>query len=85
MVIIGQSFVMKMQTEKIVEVFKTSIENQCDSALVRTVLYVLYPEAKINVDLEDCDKILRIEHSFISIEEVTKMVKALGHQCEVLV
>jgi hypothetical protein len=76
---------MEMQTEKIVEVFKTSIENQYDSSLVSNVLYVMYPEAKINFDLEDCDKILRIEHSFVSIEEVTKMVKALGHQCEVLV
>lgn len=76
---------MEMQTNKIVEVFKTSIVNQCDSSLVSNVLYVLYPEAKINIDLEDCDRILRIEHSRVPVEEVIKMVKALGHQCEVLV
>ncbi len=74
-----------MEYDKIVEVFKTSIENQYDCSLVSNVLYVMYPEAKINIDLEDCDKILRIEHSSISIEKVTKIVEALGHQCELLV
>lgn len=82
---IGQFFVMLMETNKIVEVFKTSIGNQQESSLVSNVLYVLYPTAKINIDLEDCDRILRIEHNLVPVEEVTKMVKALGHQCEVLI
>ncbi|GCC53409.1 hypothetical protein SanaruYs_36530 [Chryseotalea sanaruensis] len=82
---IGQFFVMLMETNKMVEVFKTSIDNQQESTLVGNVLYVMYPAAKINFDLADCDRILRIENSTVSVESVTKIVNALGHQCEVLV
>jgi hypothetical protein len=85
MVTTGQSLAKQMDTNNVVEVFKTSIGNQQESILVSNVLRVMYPAAKINFDLEDCDNVLRIENSSIPIEEVTKMLKALGYQCEVLV
>lgn len=68
-----------------VEVFKTTVNNFQESEVVCNVLQVLYPAAKINIALDDCDRILRIENSNVSVDDVNKMVKALGYKCEVLV
>ena len=45
----------------IVEVFKTNVSNQHLANRIITDLNQLYPNYRINFDLEDCDKILRIE------------------------
>jgi len=39
---------------------------------------------KINFDLEDCDKILRVEGENILNEKITGLVTESGYQCEVL-
>ncbi len=44
-----------------VEIFKTSIESREQSETVKQDLLTLFPSAKINFDLDDCDRILRIE------------------------
>jgi hypothetical protein len=83
--ITGQFFAMQTETHTVIEIFKTSINSQQAAALVKHVLSDKYPDAKINFDLEDCDRILRIENKVICVEEVTAIVNTLGHQCEVLV
>lgn len=83
--ITGQFFAMQTETDTVIEIFKTSINSQQAAALVKYVLSDKYPDAKINFDLEDCDRILRIENKVICVEEVTAIVNTLGHQCEVLV
>jgi hypothetical protein len=81
----GLFFAMQTETDTVIEIFKTSINSQQAAALVKHVLSDKYPDAKINFDLEDCDRILRIENKVICVEEVTALVNTLGHLCEVLV
>ena len=67
-----------------VEVFKTNVQ---DRGTARTIVHYLHreiPDATINFDLEDCDKILRISNSSFMKEDVVRMVLMLGHYCEVL-
>ncbi len=44
----------------------------------------LLPHAKINFDLNDCDKILRVESQQLCIDEIVKVLKNKGFSCEVL-
>ena len=47
--------------QAIVEIFKTSVNNQQLANQIVSNLNQLYPDYQINFDLEDCDKVLRIE------------------------
>lgn len=67
-----------------VEVFKTDVNNQEDAAQVISALQVILPSAKINFDLEDCDKILRIENQTININTIEKKLKELNCTFELL-
>ncbi len=46
-----------------VEIFKTNVRNKFDSNYIIAIIQRQYPNYKINFDLEDCDKILRVEGS----------------------
>lgn len=67
-----------------VEVFKTNVDDpQIADTLVRELEKFL-PTARINFDLEDCDKILRIEGSINNFEKIPDRLQALGYECESL-
>ena len=67
-----------------VEVFKTDVyEEERSLAIVQTLLQY-FPDNKINFDLEDCDKILRIEGENILSERIKELLNEAGHRCEVL-
>ena len=68
-----------------VEVFNTNV-NDIDQAysLMATLLNAI-PFSKINFDLQDCDKILRIEGSSIDLEMVIDIVTSCGYICEILI
>ncbi|MEO1050753.1 MAG: hypothetical protein AAFX87_09005 [Bacteroidota bacterium] len=67
-----------------VEVFKTSIENDRDAQSVRTVLKKYFGYSNIAFDLQDCDRILRIEACEISSNSVINKLKKIGVECVVL-
>lgn len=67
-----------------IEIFKTNVADESAAEYVINRLLELVPEARINFDLEDCDKILRIEHEHIPVFEIEKFVSALGFSCSVL-
>ena len=67
-----------------VEVFKTNVIEVDEARQVVHELLMHFPEAKINFDLEDCDKILRVENSRIDVEKTVTVVNVIGYQCEVL-
>ncbi|SIS97692.1 hypothetical protein SAMN05421766_10625 [Zobellia uliginosa] len=48
-------------TSTIVEIFKTNVGSQQLANKIVNDLNQLYPDYIINFDLEDCDKVLRIE------------------------
>lgn len=51
----------------IVEIFKTNVDSRKLASKIVTDLNQLYPNYHINFDLEDCDRVLRIEGN-ISID-----------------
>jgi hypothetical protein len=68
----------------VIEVFKTNVENADESAQLIHQLHAHFPSYKINFDLEDCDRILRIEGVNISPEAITEILSSCHYQCEVL-
>ena len=67
-----------------VEVFKTNVEEDAASGLLIQYLLLHFPESKISFDLDDCDKILRVEAVNICIEKIISIMKGKGYQCEVV-
>jgi hypothetical protein len=69
-----------------IEIFKTNVETEREARLLKSFLSELFPTAKITFDLEDCDRILRIEMG----DEPAELLKAAeilaknGFFCEVL-
>ena len=43
-----------------------------------------FPDCKINFDLEDCDKVLRVEGIIPSPEFIIEVVSLKGYQCAFL-
>jgi hypothetical protein len=67
-----------------VEVFKTNVDRSelADQVILR--LRVHFPSSKINFDLEDCDKILRIEDQEVCSDTIIDLLKTSGVECEAL-
>jgi hypothetical protein len=67
-----------------VEVFKTNVALQEQACKLLGLLLQRFPSSRINFDLEDCDKILRVEgHDFI-IDDVMLLLRREGFACSVL-
>ena len=67
-----------------VEVFKTNVDRSELADQVISRLRVHFPFSKINFDLEDCDKILRIEGREVCSDTIIDLVKTSGFECEAL-
>ncbi len=67
-----------------VEVFKTNVNDKSAAIEITADLYRLFPEGRVNFDLEDCDKILRVENDNLVPHEIAEIVNCKGFQCEVL-
>ncbi len=67
-----------------VEVFKTDVEQLNDAKQMIQELLKCFPENKINFDLFDCDKILRVQGNTINIEKIIEVVNANGFHCKIL-
>jgi len=67
-----------------IEVFKTNIETVDESNLVLGILTNNFPELRINFDLDDFDKILRVEGNNLIIVQIISIIRENGFYCEVL-
>jgi hypothetical protein len=67
-----------------VEVFKTNVHDEEESRVLLEKLLFHFPGKKINFDLEDCDKILRVEGNDILPGRIIELLIAQGHVCEIL-
>ena len=68
----------------IVEVFKTNVEEVELSELLIQQLASQFPGSLINFDMDDCDKILRVEALSIMPEKIIQILNSNGYSCEVL-
>jgi hypothetical protein len=67
-----------------IEVFKTNVQKKTQSKKLLCVLSEAFPSFKINFDLSDCDKVLRVEGDNMEALRIMVLVKEHGFQCEVL-
>ena len=67
-----------------VEVFKTNVQKKTQSKMLLCILSEAFPSFKINFDLSDCDKVLRVEGDDIEAVRIMILVKESGFSCEVL-
>jgi hypothetical protein len=68
----------------VIEIFKTNISKPKLAKEVTTKLLSHFPDTRVNFDLDDCDKILRVEGHSINIHKIIEVVIASGFACEVL-
>jgi len=66
-----------------VEVFKTDVQVYKEAMLL-SILSSTFPHCRINFDLEDCDKILRVEGTNICNDTIINLLNAHDCYCEVL-
>jgi len=71
---------------KIVQVFKTDVQDQQVAGNIILFLQRNFSHCRINFDLDDCDKILRIESMQGSLEEakIQLLIARYGYHCEPL-
>jgi hypothetical protein len=67
-----------------VEVFKTNVQQHEQAEQLVSVLRGQFDFFKINFDLEDRDKILRVEGKQVCVETIIEILNTHGLQCEVL-
>lgn len=67
-----------------VEVFKTNVEQTAHAEKLAALLRLHFPGSKVNFDLEDCDRILRVEGQSFAPDKVQMLVAAHGFSCTVL-
>ncbi len=67
-----------------VEIFKTTIENKEQAEVIISLLKKHFTDYSANFDLEDCDRILRIEAERILVEPVMHILESAGIFVEVL-
>jgi hypothetical protein len=69
-----------------VEVFKTNVNIKGQAQKLINHIEIAHPAYKVNFDLEDCDRILRVENSQGSVElsSVIAILNKSGFKAEVL-
>ena len=67
-----------------VEVFKTNVQKKAQSKMLLGILSEAFPSVKVNFDLSDCDKVLRVEGDPLEALRIRILVREYGFICEVL-
>ncbi len=67
-----------------IEVFKTNVKKTVQAKKVVDILLEHFPGNKINFDLHDCDKILRVEGKSFCAEKIMTLVIENGFSCNIL-
>ena len=67
-----------------IEVFKTDIQDMAQANSIIVLLLQHFPGSRVNIDLHDCDKVLRIEGSDFSPAAVMMLVNENGFSCRPL-
>jgi len=72
------------QQNAAVEVFKTNVNEPSEAGLVLKMLRLYLPEARINFDLQDCDRVLRVEGKDLDAAAIARWVRNAGFDCREL-
>jgi hypothetical protein len=75
---------MSSQQRK-VEVYCTDLRHSSQADLLERKLLGSFPHLRINFDLDDCDRILRIEyHHELNFARIEKISRKMGVQIRIL-
>ena len=75
---------MELKRNKMIEVYKTNVQKKTESKLLLSVLSEAFPSFKINFDLSDRDKVLRVEGDYIEVLSIIRILKQHGFRCDIL-
>jgi hypothetical protein len=67
-----------------IEVFRTNVAEPGHAEQLVNMLLEHFPDGKINFDLQDCDRILRIDQQGLAPEKVIQLMQENGYECCVL-
>ena len=67
-----------------IEVFKTNVQDQSEAIELSGLLQRYFPGNRIDFDLEDCDKVLRIEGASFTPGKVMQLIHERGYTCHVM-
>ncbi|HEV7230730.1 MAG TPA: hypothetical protein VGO45_05345 [Bacteroidia bacterium] len=69
-----------------IEVFRTNVKKKAEAKRVLKHLSDQFPSASLSLDLEDCEKILRMERQGqgFDAQEVIETIRQQGFECEIL-
>lgn len=70
---------------KRVEIFRTNIQDKIQSEVIKTELLSIFPKLKIDFDLEDVDRILRIEGFSFCPNEIILILVSKNYNCEIMI
>jgi len=69
-----------------IEIFKTNVEDSCHADLLIEQILKTFNHFIANFDLEDCDKILRVEckNGNVDPERLIRLLNEFGYEAEIL-
>lgn len=69
-----------------IEVFKTNVEKDEEAERIIHIIRACFDGYKANFDLEDCDRILRVQSSngAVKAEKITALLERLGYEIAML-
>jgi hypothetical protein len=79
----GRTFVLL--ANGMIEVFKTNVDDAGRSKLLVRLIAEHFAVHRVNFDLEDCDKVLRVEGQEFCPKRVIDLLKTNGHHCEIMI
>lgn len=73
-----------MNLKEMIEVFKTNVQEKTDAGRLVSLLSGHFPDSRINFDLWDCDRILRVQGNDFTTRRIIELMEASGFSCSVL-
>lgn len=67
-----------------ITVFKTNVQKAMQAKKLVSYLLQHFPGNKINIDLNDCDKVLRVEGENFKEGKIMMLVRQTGFSCSLL-
>jgi hypothetical protein len=75
-----------MRSIPYIEIFKTDVYDRAEADMIIQQLHAAFENYRVNFDLHDCDRILRVENPSgeIAPDPVIKMMEEMGYAAELL-
>ncbi len=67
-----------------ITVFRTNVQKAVEAKKLVSYLQQHFPGSKINIDLKDCDKVLRVEGENFKEVKIMMLVRETGFSCMLL-